>query len=164
MAAASASIAAAIAMRNLECSVMDLSGNVFLIAAAALSALAAALHVGCIVFGAPWYRFFGAGERMAQLAIAGSWYPAVVTAAIAFVLGTWSLYALSAAGIGPDLPFVRPVLCLITAIYLLRGLAPLLLVGLSLISNTPFWWWSSAICLGIGLTHLIGLWQTWAQL
>src|SRR5512143_1412281 len=104
---------------------MDHARNGFLIAGAALSALAAALHVGCIVFGAPWYRFFGAGERMAQLAVAGSWYPAVVTAAIALMLGTWSLYALSAAGVGPDLPFVRPVLCLITAIYLLRGIAVL---------------------------------------
>ena len=30
------------------------------------------VHVGCIVFGAPWYRFFGAGEKMAQMADAGN--------------------------------------------------------------------------------------------
>ena len=60
--------------------------NVFLITGALMSALAAALHVGCIVFGAPWYRFFGAGERMAQMASAGHWYPAVVTVAIASIL------------------------------------------------------------------------------
>ncbi|MGQ4584278.1 hypothetical protein [Lysobacter sp. F60174L2] len=36
-----------------------------------LNAIAALLHVGCIIFGASWYRFFGAGERMAQLASAG---------------------------------------------------------------------------------------------
>ena len=62
---------------------MEDTRNAFLIAGALLSALAAALHVGCIVFGAPWYRFFGAGERMAQMAIAGNWYPTVVTAVIA---------------------------------------------------------------------------------
>lgn len=143
---------------------IDHARNVFLAAGAAMSALAAALHVGCIVCGAPWYRLFGAGERMAQLAIAGSWYPTVVTAAIALMLGTWSLYALSAAGIVPTLPFLRSAMCLISAIYLLRGLAVLPLVGFSLVRNSPFWWWSSAICFVIGLTHLIGLEQAWDRL
>jgi len=135
--------------------------NAFLIAGATLSALAAALHVGCIVFGAPWYRFFGAGERMAQMAIAGSWYPTVVTAAIAFVLGAWSLYALSGAAVIRALPLLRTVLCVITAIYLLRGLVvfPLAVLG----KSTPFWWWSSMICLLIGAVHLIGLSQVWGR-
>jgi hypothetical protein len=136
--------------------------NVFLVAGAALSALAAALHVGCIVFGAPWYRFFGAGERMAQMAIAGSWYPTIVTAAIASVLATWSLYALSGAAVIPALPLLRPVLCIITGIYLLRGLVVLPLAALG--RSTPFWWWSSLICLLIGAVHLVGLFRAWARL
>jgi len=136
--------------------------NAFLIVGALLSALAAALHVGCIVFGAPWYRFFGAGERMAQMAIAGNWYPTVVTAAIAFVLAMWSLYALSGAGVIRALPLLRPALCIITTIYLLRGLVivPLVVLG----KSTPFWWWSSMICLLIGSVHLAGLSQVWARL
>jgi hypothetical protein len=115
--------------------------NAFLIAGALMSALAAALHVGCIVFGAPWYRFFGAGERMAQAASAGHWYPAVVTMAIALL---------------------RPALYVITGIYLLRGLAilPLAVLGRA----TPFWWWSSAICLLIGAVHLVGVLQVWPRL
>jgi hypothetical protein len=143
---------------------LDDDRNAFLIAGAALSALAAALHVGCIIFGASWYRFFGAGERMAQMAIAGSWYPVVVTAAIAGVLATWSLYALSAAGVAPALPFVRAALCVITGIYLLRGLALLPLAAFSWVKSTPFWWWSSAICLIIGAVHLAGLRQVWGRL
>jgi hypothetical protein len=135
--------------------------NAFLITGAMLSALAAALHVGCIAFGAPWYRFFGAGERMAQMANAGSWYPTVVTAAIAFVLGVWSLYALSGAAVIRALPLLRTVLCVITAIYLLRGLAVLPLAVLG--KSTPFWWWSSMICLLIGAVHLIGLSQVWGR-
>jgi len=95
---------------------MDYTRNYFLLAAATLSALASALHLGCIVFGATWYRFFGAGERMARLAIAGSWYPAVVTSAIATVLAVWELYALSGAGVIPRLPLTRTALCIITAI------------------------------------------------
>lgn len=30
-----------------------------------LSELAALIHLGCITFGASWYRFFGAGEHLA---------------------------------------------------------------------------------------------------
>src|SRR5207253_804588 len=101
-------------------SAMTDTGRTLLLVGAVLDALAAALHVGCIVFGAPWYRFFGAGERMAQMASAGSWYPTLVTSAIASILGVWSLYALSGAGALPRLPYVRFVLGAVTAIYLLR--------------------------------------------
>ena len=138
--------------------------NHFLIAGATLSAFAAILHLGCIVFGASWYRFFGAGEQMAQMADAGRWYPIVVTIAIALVLATWSLYALSGAGVVGRLPFLQVVLCLITGVYLLRGLAVLPLVALGLGRSTTFWWWSSAICLIIGAVHLVGLRQVWSRL
>ena len=73
--------------------------NSCLIAGAASSAIAALLHLGCIVFGPSWYRFFGAGERMARLAAAGHIVPALVTVGIAAVLIVWSLYALSGAGV-----------------------------------------------------------------
>ena len=141
---------------------MEDTRNAFLIAGAVLSALAAALHAGCIVFGAPWYRFFGAGERMAQMAIAGHWYPTVATVVIASVLSAWSLYALSGAAVIRALPLLRPALCVITGIYLLRGLLilPLAVLG----RTTPFWWWSSAICLLIGVVHLVGLLQVWPRL
>ncbi len=35
-----------------------------LITGAICSALAALAHLGCIIFGAQWYRYFGAGEEM----------------------------------------------------------------------------------------------------
>jgi hypothetical protein len=66
--------------------------NPFLVAGAALSAVAALLHLACIVFGASWYRFMGAGEQMAKMVSNGSWYPTVVTLTIAAVLSVWSLY------------------------------------------------------------------------
>jgi hypothetical protein len=143
---------------------MDNTRNSFLIAAATLSALAALLHLGCIAFGATWYRFFGAGERMAQLASAGSWYPTVITSIIAAVLATWALYALSGAGVIPRLPLTRAGLCIITGIYLLRGTAVLPIAALHPGRSTTFWWWSSAICLGIGMVHLAGLRQVWSRL
>jgi hypothetical protein len=143
---------------------MDEAPNAFLIAGAAFSALAALAHLGCIVFGAPWYRFFGAGERMAAMAEAGSWYPAFITAIIATILATWSLYALSGAGVIPKLPLLRLALCAITAVYLLRGIAGVPLAMFATERSTAFWWWSSAICLAIGLVHLAGLRQVWARL
>ena len=135
--------------------------NRFLIVGASLSALAALLHVACIYFGAPWYRFLGAGEEMARMAESGSWTPGIITAGIAAVLGIWALYALSGAGAILRLPFLRTALCIITGIYLLRGIAVLPVVLLQPHQATAFLWWSSAICLGFGLIHLIGLRQRW---
>lgn len=140
-------------------------GNPLLISAAALSAVAALLHVGCIIFGASWYRFFGAGEQMARLAAAGSWRPTLITSGIVLVLAIWSLYAFSGVGLIPRLPFVRLALCVITGIYLLRGVAGFALASFAPGSNGPaFWWWSSAICLTIGAVHFFGTWQAWSQL
>lgn len=45
--------------------VMSPSVNLSLVFAAALSAIAASLHLAIIVGGPAWYRFFGAGERFA---------------------------------------------------------------------------------------------------
>lgn len=139
--------------------------NPFLVAGGVLSAVAAALHVGCIVFGAPWYRTFGAGERMVRLSVSGSITPAIITSGIAVVLVLWSLYALSGAGVIPRLPLIRIVLSGITSIYLLRGLAGLMFaVAAPGDRGVTFWLWSSMICLCIGTLHLVGTRQIWSQL
>lgn len=138
--------------------------NTLLIIGAALSALAALLHVGCILFGAPWYRFFGAGEKIARMAAAGHWYPTVITLGIAVILSCWSLYALSGAGVIRRLPFVRLALCIITGIYLLRAVAFAPFHPYFPGNTAAFWLWSSAICFVIGLVHLVGLGQAWPRL
>lgn len=138
--------------------------NYYLIAGGALSALAALAHIGCIVFGASWYRFFGAGEKMVQMVEAGSSRPTRVTLLVAAVLLGWSAYALSGAGVIPRLPFLRLILGAITAVYLLRGLLFFLLIPHFPGNSMSFWLWSAAICLGIGLLHLAGLVQVWDSL
>lgn len=138
--------------------------NPFLVAGGTLSAIAALLHLGCIVFGAPWYRAFGAGERMAQMAEAGHWYPSVAALVIASVLMVWSLYAYSGAGVIPRLPFLRWVLCAITGVYILRGLAFVVIVPYFPGNSVTFWIVSSAICLAIGIVHLVGVKTAWQQL
>lgn len=141
------------------------AGSSLLALAAALNAAAALAHIGVVLGGPAWYRLFGAGEGMARLAANGSLYPALVTFAIAAVLAGWSAYAASGAALLPPLPFLRTVLAGITAVYLLRGLGGFVLAAFAPGGNSPaFWIWSSAICLGIGLVHAVGLWRQWALL
>ena len=136
--------------------------NNWLIAGAFLSAAAAVLHVAVIFGGPDWYRFFGAGEPMAQMAERGSLIPAIVTAGIALVLATWAAYALAGAGLIRRLPLMRTALITISSIYLLRGL---LIVPLTFQPKaTAFDYWSSLIVLGFGLTYAIGTACAWPQL
>jgi hypothetical protein len=143
---------------------MQTSANIPLAVGALLSAVAALLHLGIIAGGPAWYRFFGAGERFARAAAQGRRYPAVVTLGIAAVLSTWSAYALAGAGVIGALPFLKVALVAITAVYLVRGVAfaPLVLAKGGAI--TPFVVWSSVICFGYGVVHLVGLVQRWPVL
>jgi putative oxidoreductase len=137
-----------------------------LIIAGSLSLLAAALHIGVIIGGPGWYRFFGAGEAMALMAETGSLIPTFVTLGITIILIIWGCYALSGAGLLPSMPLLKLALSTITAIYLTRGFGGLIA---PFVTNHPqvkqnsisFWVWSSAICLVIGAFHLIGLVSTW---
>lgn len=138
--------------------------NLLLVVAACLSAFAALLHLGIIVGGGPWYRFFGAGERLASAAEAGRCYPAMITAGIAAVLLIWAAYALSGAGVIAPLPVLKMVLAAITGIYLLRGLAALPVFVFSPTKMTPFIGWSSLVCTLFGVIHLAGLIQVWSTL
>lgn len=143
---------------------MQTAYNTPLLIGAILSAIAAVMHLGIIVGGPAWYRFFGAGERFASAAAAGRWYPAVVTFGIAAILASWSGYALSGAGVIEPLPLLKVALVIITAVYCARGLVLVpLLVG-ARNKLTPFVVWSSIICLVYGFVHLLGLVQVWRAL
>jgi len=102
---------------------------------------------------------------MAQLSAAGHIAPTLITTGIAAVLGAWSLYALSGAGVIPRLPLIRTGLCVITGIYLLRGVAGFVLAAVAPGERSvAFWCWSSLICLGIGTLYLVGTRQVWPEL
>jgi hypothetical protein len=138
--------------------------NIPLILGAVLSGIAALLHIGVIFGGPAWYRFFGAGERMASGAAAGHWYPPIVTLLIACMLAVWAAYALSGAGVLQPLPLLAFVLPAITAVYLLRGLVVVALFVFDRRRLSAFWVWSSLVCLVYGLVHLLGLVQVWETL
>jgi hypothetical protein len=121
-----------------------------------LSLLAAFLHIAIIIGGPPWYRFFGAGEKLAQLAEQGSSLPGAITTLIAIVLMLWSLYAFAGAGLVRHPPWLKPILILITGIYLVRGMALLPLALFMPHDVDTFIILSSLICTSIGLLHFSG--------
>lgn len=138
--------------------------NPSLVIGGLLSLAASLLHIGVILGGPDWYRFFGAGEAMATMAEQGSMTPALLTLGIAAVLAIWAAYAFSGAGLLPRLPLLRTGLVTISAIYLLRGLVliPALVINGSDIM--PFVLWSSLIVLVYGLAYAIGTWIAWSSL
>lgn len=130
---------------------------------ALLTGAASLLHLAIIFGGPDWYRFFGAGERMARLAARGSVYPTIITVSIALILGLWALYGLSGAGVIRRLPLLRPALLLIAGVYLARGALGIPLV---LFVNGPytnelkgrmtFMFVSSLVCILLGLCYARG--------
>ena len=137
--------------------------NPWLITGGCLSLIASALHIACIIGGPAWYRFFGAGEAMAQAAERGEPYPALITFAIAVILALWGAYAFAGAGLIRRLPLMRTALVAISAIYLLRGAALIPALAVPAM-NSPFNIWSSVIVLGYGFAYLIGTWRAWPSL
>ena len=137
------------------------AGSRWLIIGGWLSLAASLLHVAVIFGGPEWYRFFGAGEEIAQAAERGSWMPAIMTTGIAIVLAIWAAYAFSGAGKLARLPLLRTGLAVISAIYLARGLAliPLHLCKPELTDS--FTVWSSLIVLAYGFAYALGTWLGW---
>jgi hypothetical protein len=143
---------------------MRANRNPLLVLAGAGSFAASILHLACIAGGPDWYRALGAGEQMARMAARGHWYPTVLTLGIAAMLGAWALYAWSGAGLIRRLPLLRVGLCVITGIYLLRGVAFVPLQPFFPGNSAAFWYWSSGVSLGLGLLHALGLRRAWSRL
>jgi hypothetical protein len=135
-------------------------GQKILAAGGVLSLSVSLLHIAVIIGGAQWYRFFGAGERMASLAEKGSWIPGLVTIGITLVFLIWGLYAFSGAKmLRIRMPLAKAALVLIASIYIIRGLE----VFPSLISpsESVFMFWSSLVSLSIGLVYAVGIQYQW---
>ena len=138
--------------------------NPALVIGGLLSVAASLLHIGCIIGGPDWYRFFGAGEAMATMAERGSMTPTLLTLGIAAILAIWAAYAFSGAGLLPRLPLLRTGLVVISAVYLLRGLALIPALVINRGDVMPFIWWSSLIVLVYGIAYAVGTWTAWPNL
>ncbi len=144
--------------------------NIFLMLGGIFSIVASFAHIGIIIGGASWYRYFGAGDKMVAMSENGLLLPSIVTFFIAAVLFVWGVYAFSAAGLIRSLPFIKTITTVIAMIYTARGL--LLLPALFLTDglkgwngmDNPFWVWSSLISLTIGILYSVGLFGVWSKL
>ncbi len=136
--------------------------NPWLVAGGLLSAVACLAHLGCILQGPAWYRFFGAPEPLIVALENGN--PALhwITAGIAAILASWSAYAFAGAGVIRRLPLMRTALVGISAVYLARGL--LIIPAMVQPNPAPFDIWSSLIVLGYGLVYAIGTARAWPSL
>lgn len=137
--------------------------RMWLLLAGVATGAASLLHVAIIVGGPAWYRFFGAGERMARMAERGAPSAAALTAAIALVLAVWALYALSGAGVIGRLPLLRPVLAIVATVFLARGLLGIPLVAFvdhpyanELKARMTFMAVTSAVCIALGVCYAVG--------
>ncbi|MES9851014.1 MAG: hypothetical protein ABW170_04195 [Candidatus Thiodiazotropha sp. L084R] len=130
--------------------------NKTLIVAGCFSLLAALLHIAIIIGGADWYRYFGAGEELAQLSEQGSLLPAAITMFIASIFIVWAIFAFSGAGLVRRLPWIKPALIVITFIYLARGLGiiPLMFLSPDILDN--FLVVTSIISAAVGSLHFWG--------
>jgi putative oxidoreductase len=129
--------------------------NIWFLLAALGNFAVAVLHIYIIYKGENAYRFFGAGEQMAQAAAEGSVVPALVTSGIAVVFAVWGLYALVGAGLTLGLPWVQTVLWLIAGIYTLRGVGVVMVFQIK--ANKKFWIITSAVSLLLGGLHFLGI-------
>lgn len=130
-------------------------GEILLTLCGVINALIALLHVLVIYYGAPAYRYFGAGEKMAMMAEQGALFPAVVTSGITIVFAAFAAVAFAEAG-WFTLPYSYIALVAISAIYTLRGLMVVpLFVKQGSVSRFDLV--SSVISLAVGLMHFAGL-------
>ena len=139
-------------------------GKAWLLAAGTLSIAAALIHMACIVGGPNWYRALGAGEQFASAAARGAWFPAVITLGIAGIIGVWAIYAFSAAGAVPPLPFRRTVLILIVTGLTARGLAVLAPDLWRADLSYAFKLWSSVAVLILAACFAVGTFLAWPAL
>lgn len=129
-----------------------------------LSVIASLLHLGVIIGGPDWYRFFGAGEDMAKMAEKGLFYPALITMGIASVLAIWAWFAFAGAGLVTRPPLLRTGLIAISAVYLARGLVlpPMAFFVPEKINSFAIW--SSLIVFIYGIFYALGTWKAWPSL
>jgi len=137
--------------------------NNYLFVSGLMSSLIGLIHIGALIGGASWYRFLGAGEKMASLAEEGSTFPTLLTGLITLLVFVWALYAFSGAGMIGELPYLKGVLLVIASIYIVRGIGLIPLVYVvkypyfsELKDRSMFLVITSLMSLVVGLIYLKG--------
>jgi hypothetical protein len=125
------------------------------------------MHVFIAYKGENLYRYFGAGEWMAQLSKNGSVFPAIITLSGSLVFALMGLYAFSGAQLIRQLPFLRLILLIIGSIFTLRGVMIIPQIIFSISKHYPIlnrFTLFSFVSLFIGLLYLMGVFINWNDL
>ncbi len=138
--------------------------NNYLFIATILMLLITLLHVAVIIGGASWYRFFGAGEKMARLHENASLYPILITVFVTALLLIGTLYTYCAYSNVCILLYSKEVLIVMSVIFISRGLffIPLMLsvshpYCKELKEKKLFLFISSLISLVVGSIYMMGI-------
>ncbi|PPC78496.1 hypothetical protein C4K68_05470 [Pokkaliibacter plantistimulans] len=138
--------------------------NLFLVAGGILSLVAAMANVAMLVGGPSCYRFFGASQRLVQLAERGHALPTLISAFVALLLMIWAGYAFSAAGMIERLPLMKFGLVLIAVVYIARAVLAMVAWLRSGEKAAIGSYWAPSLCLVFGVSYLVGAVQQWPVL
>jgi hypothetical protein len=121
----------------------------------------ALLHYVMPLLGSWAYAYFGAPD-LTLMATGGSWLPAIATYSLAVVFTIIGFMGLSAAGVFRSLGIIRPILWVVGAVYVMRGLLVTVQIRMlgagSQIHKRDLLF--SCVALTIGLVQLWGLWRS----
>lgn len=118
-------------------------------------------HLIGLIWADKMFEVTGIGKEMKELAQVHASLPYLLTILVAIFFFLFGLYGFSAAGKYKNLPFLKPAIFGIAAIYLFRGFGELIFdmekQQASIFLETLY----SLIAVGIGLLFLIGGLQRW---
>lgn len=145
---------------------MKAQGRLLLLIAASASFFVAALHVVIVIIGPSAYTFFG-GERLARLAVSGSFAPVIQTLSLGAIHALFGLYGVSGAGVIRRLPLLTVGLFAIGGMYAFRGLSAIP-QGLQIVQDPdslPFRvLFYSLVSLATGCAYIAGAVKSWGWL
>ncbi len=127
-----------------------------------LNILIAIAHIVGLCWANTMFELTGIGNEMAKIAQIHNSLPYVLTVIVAIAFFVFGLYGLSAGNAFRKLPFVKPVIFLISGIYLFRGLGEIV-VDTILGTNSTLETVYSLIALVIGLLFLFGGLRKWKR-
>ncbi|KAA3610727.1 MAG: hypothetical protein D8M58_21025 [Calditrichaeota bacterium] len=132
--------------------------NILLLIGGYINYMIAVLHIVGLLWADWMFRVTGIEKDMAELAEIHVSLPYLLTIVVAVFFYLFGRYALSAAGSGKKLPFLKIVNYSIAFIYLLRGIGEFFYDNLndtSSVLETSY----SMISIIVGLLYLVGTYQ-----
>lgn len=118
-------------------------------------------HLIGLFWAEKMFAVTGIGQEMVELAQTHTSLPYLLTVFVAVFFFIFGLYGLSADGKLKELPFLKPIIFIIAAIYLFRGIGELIADMQIQQANAFLETLYSLIAIAIGLLFLIGGVKKW---